>query len=847
MAWSRALFYIAAGVVAAACAGLTVCWSWFIEADGGAVGADPLSVLREVRIDDVTGSRTLDTTTSYVESVRQHVLLSDSEGQFVKPPQFPQHVLRDVVVAWYAPLETRSGYGNEALEYLSGMAAALQIEAEDARGSVCHVADYGSVTCARTVEFIATQHGDTARFAVSDRVVQAAMDQFDERGSIVLLPRHAFSELRPRRKFMFDFDLMDEDSDDDDSHEPLPLWALNRPLEPHSTERLTPKVVDQALRRHWCADHPARRTLRPPTVVEVCHSEPGAWSVPKPRYKTERPCPWSAPPLTNDVDEKGAAQVAEYLALEVCHHPSETDEKFFTLMKDRLLSLAVSNARSDDPAYLGPSGSEGHGSTVTVGRTMFETDRVPLGWIPRLASMDEIWVPTEFMRDVILRTKARHDELTSTVVLSDAGERHLQLAGGATLRLPGGEDDAYELTPLENASIRIVVVPESIDVRVWRPWRQHPKRFHIQPPRISGATGELQTERYDVIQEMMRLRYALREEIDAPENLDVSQLCSVRFLSVFKWEDRKGWDVLIQAFVEATVLSPTTEEPNSGKGPCLFIKTEPYAQTDGQLEEGDAEGYYEVIQRHIALTYSRSRFQALQKDANGSILSDDEFLARHGLSAAQLAWLEEHPKHFYEVNRLAHDELRENRKATAARATLRSLAERGFHSGEDLEGFMHAWGTLPKDRLPLIVVLPDPVQPEYMPFLYAHVDCLVQPSRGEGWGRPQMEAMAVGLPVITTNWSGPTAFIEHNVTGLLVDTEPELRTIVDGPFRGHKFAEPRVADLVRLLRYVARDPDAVAATIGAAGAASLQGRFDSVTLGKMLLRHAERAAIEKFG
>ena len=35
-----------------------------------------------------------------------------------------------------------------------------------------------------------------------------------------------------------------------------------------------------------------------------------------------------------------------------------------------------------------------------------------------------------------------------------------------------------------------------------------------------------------------------------------------------------------------------------------------------------------------------------------------------------------------------------------------------------------------------------------MPSLYKSVDCFVLPSRGEGWGRPQTEAMAMGLPVI---------------------------------------------------------------------------------------------------
>ncbi len=35
------------------------------------------------------------------------------------------------------------------------------------------------------------------------------------------------------------------------------------------------------------------------------------------------------------------------------------------------------------------------------------------------------------------------------------------------------------------------------------------------------------------------------------------------------------------------------------------------------------------------------------------------------------------------------------------------------------------------------------------------------PTHGEGWGRPQMEAMAMELPVISTNWSGLVAFLNE--------------------------------------------------------------------------------------
>jgi glycosyltransferase involved in cell wall biosynthesis len=43
-----------------------------------------------------------------------------------------------------------------------------------------------------------------------------------------------------------------------------------------------------------------------------------------------------------------------------------------------------------------------------------------------------------------------------------------------------------------------------------------------------------------------------------------------------------------------------------------------------------------------------------------------------------------------------------------------------------------------------------------LPRLYTGADAFVLPSRGEGWGRPHIEAMAMGLPTIATNWSGNT-------------------------------------------------------------------------------------------
>jgi hypothetical protein len=43
------------------------------------------------------------------------------------------------------------------------------------------------------------------------------------------------------------------------------------------------------------------------------------------------------------------------------------------------------------------------GARYSIGRTMFETDRLPDGWAPRLNAMDEVWVPSAHSRDVFER------------------------------------------------------------------------------------------------------------------------------------------------------------------------------------------------------------------------------------------------------------------------------------------------------------------------------------------------------------------------------------------------------------------------------------------------------------
>lgn len=86
------------------------------------------------------------------------------------------------------------------------------------------------------------------------------------------------------------------------------------------------------------------------------------------------------------------------------------------------------------------------------------------------------------------------------------------------------------------------------------------------------------------------------------------------------------------------------------------------------------------------------------------------------------------------------------------------------------------------------------------PRVYRAADAFVLPSRGEGWGRPLVEAMSMALPVIATNWSGPTEFLtEDNSYPLPVDRMSE---VIEGPFKGHLWAEPSEDKLRVFMRQV---------------------------------------------
>ena len=112
-----------------------------------------------------------------------------------------------------------------------------------------------------------------------------------------------------------------------------------------------------------------------------------------------------------------------------------------------------------------------------------------------------------------------------------------------------------------------------------------------------------------------------------------------------------------------------------------------------------------------------------------------------------------------------------------------------------------------------IIVLGEQVPEEDLPRLFAAANVYVAPSRGEGWGRPYMQAMACGLPVIATRWSGNLEFM-NDENSLLLDIEGlvgiDERAELDF-YRGQRWAEPSTEHLKELLRWVHENPTRAAA------------------------------------
>jgi glycosyltransferase involved in cell wall biosynthesis len=117
-------------------------------------------------------------------------------------------------------------------------------------------------------------------------------------------------------------------------------------------------------------------------------------------------------------------------------------------------------------------------------------------------------------------------------------------------------------------------------------------------------------------------------------------------------------------------------------------------------------------------------------------------------------------------------------------STPQSLAEERFPSLRNLRSSVVIRSTrVPEDEL--------------VKYFYCQANSVVAPSYGEGWGRVPAEASAMAIPVIYTNFSGMTEFLNDEIAFPI-----EVQKLVEGDEKGHLWAEPSIESLRKQMRYV---------------------------------------------
>ena len=343
------------------------------------------------------------------------------------------------------------------------------------------------------------------------------------------------------------------------------------------------------------------------------------------------PVRWSAPFFNSSGYASEAINfilpIADRLELGISHNSSIWSEPFINDLppstRETLHQLQGHNTTINGGIFIshkpGFAFKRPPDAVYHIGRTMFETDRLPTNWVAACNQMDEIWVPSRFNAETFAR---------------------------AGVERP-----------------RVKIIPGAVDAQLFNP-------EHTEPMTLPNPAG-------------------------------------YNFLSIFEWSSRKGWDILLAAYLR---------EFSADDDVCLYLRT--------YLFGHPAQDASEIFKHKI----------------------------------------EEHAK------------------------TLK----------------------LGRKKLPRIELLTERLPMGEFPRLYRAVDCLVAPSRGEGWGRPQHEAMMMGLPVIATNWGGNTEFMT-NETAYLIDyelTETANLEPTQTHYRGHLWAEPFEEHLRQLLREVVTNPKA---------------------------------------
>lgn len=137
--------------------------------------------------------------------------------------------------------------------------------------------------------------------------------------------------------------------------------------------------------------------------------------------------------------------------------------------------------------------------------------------------------------------------------------------------------------------------------------------------------------------------------------------------------------------------------------------------------------------------------------------------------------------------------------------------------GEGTEGIIKAVKAYQDASLgkPKMTIISKFVSDDELTGLFWGCDAFAMPSRGEGWGLPLSEAMAMGKPTMGTRWGGNLQFM-NNSNSFLVDVErlvpvTQQDLINMGYGEGQRLAEPSEASIRSTLRDIFTNRELAAA------------------------------------
>lgn len=121
-------------------------------------------------------------------------------------------------------------------------------------------------------------------------------------------------------------------------------------------------------------------------------------------------------------------------------------------------------------------------------------------------------------------------------------------------------------------------------------------------------------------------------------------------------------------------------------------------------------------------------------------------------------------------------------------------------------------------------------------------DCFVSGHRGEGWGLPQMEAMLMAKPIISTGYGGIHEYIEDSINGFLL---PYKMVKLDENSRNKQWytqdqswADVNVSDMRAKMRY-AYENRGIAKDIGLNAQKLIKEKFSYKTVGNLFKKRLE--------